>query len=209
MTILTMEQGTPEWKRARVGRVTASRAADVLAFLKGGTEAAARRDYRLQLVCERLTNEPQDSTFVNADMERGAALEADARRAYEAQTGLMVHTVGFIQHDDLMAGCSPDGLVDEGLLELKVPRSATHLKNLRAGTLPSDYLPQVTHSLWLTGAPWCDFASYDPRFVPRLQLFRVRVKASDLDIAGYDVKVRAFLDEIDAECEAIKRLQGY
>lgn len=130
MTILTVTQGTPEWKQARLCRVTASKAHCVLAFLKNGTEAADRRDYRLQLVCERLTGESEDSTFVNADMERGTLLEADARRAYEAQTGLMVQTVGFIQHDDLMAGYSPDGLVDDGLLELKVPRSATDRKSV-------------------------------------------------------------------------------
>ena len=205
-TTITAEQRSPEWKRARAGRVTGSRASDVLAMLKNGGEAAARRDYRLQLVCERLTGEPQDSDFVNADMQRGIELEGEARGAYEAATGMLVTEVGFLAADDLLVGCSPDGLVDNGIIELKVPRSATHLRNVRERVLPSDYLPQVTHNLWVTGAAFCDFVSYDPRFPEGLRLFRVRVQATDVDIEGYAAKVRAFLDEVERDVEATLKL---
>ena len=50
------EQRSEEWRTLRLGRLTASRAADVLATIKSG-EAAARCDYRLQLVVERLTGQ--------------------------------------------------------------------------------------------------------------------------------------------------------
>ena len=53
-TIVEAEQRTPAWFAARAGRLTASRAKDMLAAIKTG-EAAARRDLRIQLVVERLT----------------------------------------------------------------------------------------------------------------------------------------------------------
>jgi putative phage-type endonuclease len=203
--IVKAEQRSPEWFAARLGRVTGSRAADVLATIKTG-EAAKRRDYRLDLVTERLTGRPADEGgFVSPDMQRGVELEAEARAAYEAQTGVLVDQTGFLALDALMAGCSLDGHVGdfEGLIEIKCPRSANHLAAMRAGGVPSHYLPQVTHNLWITGAAWCDFVSYDPRFPDGLRLYVARVQASSLDLAGYERKVRAFLDEVDAEVASV------
>ena len=50
-----MEQRTEEWHKARLGKVTASRVADVLAKIKTG-EAAARKNYKMELVVQRLTS---------------------------------------------------------------------------------------------------------------------------------------------------------
>ena len=63
-------QGTPEWLAARVGLVTASRIADVLATTKSGP-SASRAGYMGELVAERLTGKSAASTFTNADMQRG------------------------------------------------------------------------------------------------------------------------------------------
>jgi putative phage-type endonuclease len=204
-TVCTAPQRSPEWFAARLGRVTGSRAADVLATIKSG-EAAARRDYRMDLVTERLTRQPADADgFVSADMQRGVELEAEARAAYEADTGVLVDQTGFLAHADLMVGCSLDGHVGDfaGIIEIKCPRSANHLAAVRAGGVPSKYLPQITHNLWVTGAAWCDFVSYDPRFPYALRLYVARIEASALDLAGYEKKVRAFLAEVDAETEAV------
>lgn len=208
-TVVYAEQRTPEWKAARVGRLTASRAKDVLATIKSG-EAAARRDYRLQLVCERLTGEPQDSTFVNADMERGTELEPMAFAAYEGVTGTVLDRCGFVAHDELAIGCSPDGIVGDfdGLVELKVPRSATHLGYLRSGGVPPDHLAQLLHALWVTGAPWCDFVSYDPRFPVNLQLFRVRLERDEAQLAAYAEKALTFLAEVEREVEAVRTMNS-
>jgi len=200
MIALCPDQRTPDWYAARLGRLTGSAASDMLARIKTG-EAAARRDLRLRLVCERLTGQSQEDGFVSPAMQHGIDLEPVAFAAYESATGHMVNRVGFLAHDDLPAGCSPDGEIGGfvGIVELKCPKSATHLKYLRAGTVPSDYLPQITHNLWVTGAAWCDFASFDDRFPPSLQLFRVRVERNDAEIASYELMVRAFLAEVDAE----------
>lgn len=209
MKVIDAEQRSAAWFAARAGRITGSRAADVLAKIKSG-EAAARRDYRLQLAVERLTGLPQESGYINADMQRGIDLEPQARAMYEARSGNIVRQTGFCQHDELLVGCSLDGDIEEffGILELKVPKSSTHVEYLKGQRLPPAYVPQVTHNLWVTGAQFCDFVSYDDRMPEGLQYFCVRVKREDLDIAGYVAEVHKFLAEIDAEYQALLALKA-
>jgi hypothetical protein len=109
---------------------------------------------------------------------------------------VLVDPVGFLEHDTLAAGCSPDGLVGDGLLELKCPKSATHVKYLRTDALVDDYRHQVTHALWISGAPWCDLVSFDDRLPEDLRILVVRVKAADVDLVAHEAAVRAFLDEV-------------
>lgn len=207
--IIDTEQRSDEWRLARLGRLTGSSAADMLATIKSG-EAAARRDLRLRLVCERLTGQSQDSTFVSAEMQRGIDCEPLALGAYETLTGRLVQRSGFLVHTDLMAGCSLDGHFGDfdGILEMKCPKSATHLKYLRAGVAPSDYLPQITHNLWISGAAWCDFVSWDDRFPEAMQTLIVRMNRGDVDIAGYEAKARAFLVDVENEYRGLLGWKG-
>lgn len=207
--IVTAEQRSPEWFAARAGRVTASRAADVLAKIKSG-EAAARKNYRVQLVAERLTGQPQDDGFVSAAMQRGTELEPQARTAYELLTGRMVTECGFLQHATLPIGASPDGVIGDfdGLLELKCPNPATHVGYLKAGVVPSDYLPQITHQLLVSGAQYVDFMSYAPNFPEALQTFLVRVARADVDMAGYEAALAVFLREVEDEVLALKTMSN-
>jgi hypothetical protein len=208
-TLHTMPQRSPEWYAIRCGRLTGSRACDMLAAVQKG-EAAARRDLRVLLAVERLTGQCQDDTFVSAAMQRGIDREGDAFRAYEALTGRIVRRTGFLAHNDLLAGCSVDGDIDnfKGCLELKCPKSATHLLYLRTGKVPSSYMPQLVHTLWITGAEWCDFVSFDDRFPRGLQLFHKRVLARDVDLAAYELTLRCFLTEVDKELEAVRGLSA-
>ena len=201
------EQRTPEWFAARAGRLTGSRASDMLATIKSG-EAATRRDYRTQLVVERLTGYPQESGYINADMQWGIDHEAEAFAAYEAQSGSLVRRTGFLSHTELMAGCSLDGDVEDfaGIVEVKCPKSATHWGYLRANAVPANHLPQIQHNLWVTGAQWCDFVSYDPRFPDGMQVFIKRVVRSELDIIAYQRCAEKFLDEVDAEVAEAHKL---
>lgn len=204
-TVNEAPQRSEEWFAARLGRVTGSRAADVLAQIKSG-EAAARRDYRMELVTERLTGVTADDGYINADMERGIALEPQAFALYEALTGRMLTTSGFLAHTELMAGCSLDGHVDDykGIVEIKCPRSANHLANLKAGTVPAKYLPQIRHNLWITGAGWCDFVSFDPRWPEPLRMHIARVSHEEANVLIYESEVRRFLADVDNEVAALK-----
>ena len=57
-------QGSAEWKQIRLGKVTASRVADVVAKTKTGW-GASRANYLAELLAERLTGVPADS-YTNA-----------------------------------------------------------------------------------------------------------------------------------------------
>lgn len=206
-TVVDVPQRSPAWFAARLGRLTGSNADDI--FKEGrtkGSESVHKRDLRIRLACERIVGTCQEDDFkVSAEIQRGIDKEPEAFDAYEVETGNIGRKVGFLAHELYMAGCSPDGLVGSvGLLEVKCPKSATHLGYLRAGVLPAAYVPQVRHNLWISGAEWCDFISFDDRFpVP---LFVVRVQASQMDIPGYEAAALAFLADVEAECAAVRAL---
>jgi predicted phage-related endonuclease len=201
------DQRSDAWHALRLGKLTGTGAADMLCTIKKG-EAAARRDLRLRLVCERLTGQSAESDFVSKEMQRGIDLEGAARAAYEAATGHLVRPVGFVAHDDLLAGCSPDGEVKgfTGIVEIKCPKPATHLGYVRARQVPGDYRAQITHNLWVTGAQWCDFVSYDDRFPEALRLFIIRVPRSEVEAVAYEVMVRSFLAEVERELADVQGL---
>lgn len=202
MTLLisTHPQGSPEWKADRAGKATASRAKDIRATIKSG-EAAARRDYRVQLVTERLTGCPADEGYVSKEMLWGTENEPFARMAYEAATGEIVHEAGFAYLSDIAAGCSVDGFIgDEGFFEAKCPKSATHVCYLQEARLPPEHVAQVVHAFWITGRKFCDFVSFDPRLPEKLQLFQVRIHRAEVEkeLKAYEAELLQFLREVDA-----------
>lgn len=207
MRIVTTTQRDEAWKQARCGMLCSSDAASMLATIKSG-EAAARRDLRLRLVCERLTHDPQEDGFVSAAMQRGIEKEAEARLAYESLTGNLVNETGFIAHDSLMAGCSPDGEIGgfKTLVEIKAPKSATHIGYIRGRKIPSGYLPQLTHQIWVTGADAVEFFSWDDRLPTGLQTFWATLTRADVDLAAWELLVRQFLTDVDREVSKVQAM---
>lgn len=187
-----MEQRTTEWYSARLGSATASRASDILA----GKDTQARKGYITQLVTERLTGRAQDS-FTTVDMQRGIDVEPLAKAAYQASHEF-TDDVGFVKHPLILwFGASPDALVGkEGLVEIKCPRSVTHLEYIQAGKPPAKYVPQMLAQLSCTGRKWVDFVSFDDRFPEHLQLFVVRFQPTQEDIEKFESKVKEFLSEV-------------
>ena len=192
-------QRSEEWFLERLGHATASKFADALSKGKNGEESASRRNYKLQLVTERLTGQPSEG-YSNAAMEWGTEQEPYARAAYEAYSGTIVDECGFIRHSGgLKAGASPDGLVgDNGIIEIKCPNSATHVETLVSRAMPSKYISQVQGQLWITNRDWCDFVSFDPRMPGPLQLFVVRVPRDEERIELIADGIRGFLLEVSA-----------
>ncbi|MFD0669688.1 lambda exonuclease family protein [Ramlibacter sp. MAHUQ-53] len=194
----TVVQGSPEWFEARLGRVTASRVADVIAKTKTGY-STSRENYMVELALERLTGQRQEF-YTNDAMRWGTDTEPLARAAYEAHTGAIVEEVGLIPHPTIeMAGASPDGLVGrDGQIEIKCPNSATHLKTLRSKSPDSKYVTQMQWQLACTGRAWCDFVSFDPRMPAGLQLFVTRIERDPKTIAQLEGEVISFLEEVAA-----------
>jgi len=210
MKIVNVAQRSPEWVAARLGRFTGSQASEMCATIKTG-EAAVRRDLRMRLVCERLTGVSQDDTFQSDAMKRGLELEATAFAAYEALTGHVVQRVGFCAHEhpDVLAGCSPDGQLDnfKGLLSLKCPKTTTHVSYMRAEVMPALYVPQMLHELWITGAQYYDFMSFDDRLPADLQTFLIRVPRVQAAVDDYAERAMDFLEEVTLEIDAINEIR--
>lgn len=207
MIVHDFPQRSEQWYAVRLGRVTGSCANDMLATIKSG-EAAARRNLRVRLVLERITGKSQENDYVSVDMQNGIDREDDARAFYEAESSNLVQRVGFLQHPTLMTGCSPDGVIGDyvGLLSLKCPKPATHLDFLETGIIPTEYLRQCCHEMWLSGVQWTDFVSYQPQFPDELRAKVVRIEAKPIDFVAYEGLLTAFLSEVDQKEASVRKL---
>jgi putative phage-type endonuclease len=201
-----MEQKSEEWFAARLGKVTASRVADVIAKTKTGY-SASRENYMAQLVVERLTN-TQAESYTNAAMQWGTDQEPFARAAYEFQQNVLVDETGLVDHPTIeMAGASPDGLVGEdGLVEIKCPNTATHIDTLLNQTVPAKYITQMQFQMACTGRQWCDFVSFDPRMPQKAQIFIKRVPRDDAFIKEIESEIKKFLAEVSAKVDQLNKL---
>ena len=199
-----MEQRTEEWFEARMGCVTASRTADVMAKTKSGY-AASRANYMAELICERLTGERQGG-FSSAAMQWGTETEPQARMAYEIITGATVVETGFVLHPEIAGfGASPDGLIgDDGLIEIKCPNTATHIDTLLADKVPTKYIIQMHVQMLCTGRAWCDFVSFDPRLPIDLHMFIKRVERDDKLAEEIVTEVQSFLADMEAKIAKLK-----
>lgn len=209
MIVHDVAQRSPEWLAIRAGKVTGSNADAILKVRQRGSgELAIRTDLRHRLVVERLTGMAVDDIpYKGKDLQHGIDCEPEAFAAYEAANREIVTRVGFVSHDTLMAGCSPDGYVGdwEGIVEFKCPASSTHLDYRKANIIPADYKPQLIHSLWITGAEWADFCSFDPRFKdPSLRLFQKRLTRDGIDFVAYELAIQLFLSEVEKEVAALR-----
>jgi len=204
--LIVVEQGTEDWHEARLGRATASRFKDVMTKIRSG-EAATRKNYKFELVAERLTGQRQEM-YSNAAMEWGTENEPVARLRYELTTGNDVEECGFFVHPDIEAGASPDGLIgDDGIIEIKCPNTSTHIETLRKRAVPSQYYWQIQGQLWMTDRKWCDFVSFDPRLPENAQFFTVRVNRNDKDIEELESEVKEFLNEVELEVNFVKTFE--
>jgi len=199
-----MEQHSPEWFAARLGKVTGSRVADLSAKTKSGY-SASRANYMAELICERLTGQ-QGERFSNAAMQWGTDQEPMARAAYEFLHAVSVVETGFVVHPVIAEfGASPDGLVgNDGLIEIKCPNTATHIETLLGETVPSKYFTQMQAQMACTGRAWCDFVSFDPRLPDDMQMWAKRVPRDDQFIADREAEIVGFLTELNQKLDALR-----
>lgn len=203
-----MEQRSDEWFSARLGCVTASRTADVMAKTKSGY-SASRANYMAQLITERLTGQANEG-FSSAAMQWGTDTEPQARMAYELMTGETVVETGFVLHPRIkFFGASPDGLVgSDGLIEIKCPNTATHIDTLLSEKVPSKYITQMHVQMICTGREWCDFVSFDPRLPGDMNFWMQRVHRDDDFCKDIEAEVIAFLEETSMKIAKLREKFG-
>lgn len=201
---LQIIQGTDAWHQLRLGKVTASRVADILAKTKTGP-SASRNNYLIELALQRVTKTIEES-YTSPAMEWGTSTEPQARVAYEVATGNFVDQVPFVDHPDIGGfGCSPDGLVgSNGLIEIKCPNSATHWSYIKSNEPPNKYFIQMQAQMAVTRAKWCDFVSFDPRMPERSQLLIVNVPRDPEYILYMEAEIKQFLSEVEKEVQLME-----
>lgn len=206
-----VEQGDPVWLKLRCGLITGSRIKDVLAYkktVKNGVaeETAARTDYRMDLVAGRLTG-LSPTKFVNTAMQWGTDHEPEARALYEMRQDCMVDRIGFAIHPTLdFSGSSPDGLMGDGILEIKCPETTTHLRWLMDGVVPEEHRAQMTWEMVCCEATWGHFVSYDPRLPADLQMFVLEYKFDAEFADRITQEVIKFNGEIEATIAKLKEM---
>ena len=204
-------QGTPEWLQLRLGHVTASRVADIMAKTKTGP-SASRQNYLIELAIQRVTGVVEES-YKNEAMTRGQEEEPKARQAYELLTETFVEEVPFVKHKTIeWFGCSPDGIIKNNdgtynLLEIKNPNSATHWSYIKEGEPPTKYKIQIMAQMACTGAQWCDFFSYDSRMPEGSRHFLKRMMRDNKFIEEMEKEVKTFLDEVAEEVRLMEARQ--
>jgi len=204
-------QGTPEWLQLRLGHVTASRVADIMAKTKTGL-SASRQNYLIELAIQRVTGVVEES-YKNEAMMRGTEEEPKARQAYELLTETFVEEVPFVKHKSIeWFGCSPDGIIKNNdgtynLLEIKNPNSATHWSYIKEGEPPTKYKIQMMAQMACTGAQWCDFFSYDSRMPEGSRYFLKRMVRDNAFIDEMEKEVKVFLDQVAEEVKLMEARQ--
>lgn len=199
----------------RCGKLTGSRMNAAMAYLKQTAKEIAdkkpkedrkeRASLKVEILCERMTGNIVDK-FVNTAMQWGIEKEPEAKAAYEAKTGRIITDVGFIDHPRIeFCGASPDGFVDDGLVEIKCPTTATHVSWILDGGIPDEHKAQMTLQAAVTGRSWVDFVSYDPRMPEPQQLLVRRFYPTAGEIAEIEAEAEKFLAEVDGLFETITR----
>lgn len=206
---LPVSQGSPEWFRQRLGRVTASRVKCVVARNRYGNPYKEYEKYMNELIAERITD--QSKRFTSKPIEWGKNFEGEAAEYYEELTGNTVYEVPFTKVENMEAGASSDRLVNEdGNLEIKCPNSDTFVKYVLDNKVPYEYFDQVMWQMFVNDKAWTDFVAYDPDVKdPYPKMFIYRQKRDDEYIADMVAKVREFLAEVDRRVEKILNYQVY
>lgn len=196
------EQGSKEWHKARIGRITGSRVGAILGLSPWQTPDDVLRE----MVREY---HGAESEFVdNPAVQWGRDNEARALLAFMRKTGLNVEKCGFFPYGDRM-GASPDGLTsDGGVLELKVPYGLRNGGEFKPLSEQPHYEAQVQMELLAAGRLHNYFAQYRapkgdpvaPDYVPEdISIERIDAEPAwiDKNLPAISVFYDLYLSELD------------
>lgn len=190
MIVLDVQQGTDEWRRARMGIPTASQFHRILTR-KTRKVSASAAGYMHELLAEWLLDMPLDGGTDRGYMQRGSEMEQDAVRYYEFQFEVETTPAGFVVADNGMIGCSPDRLIgDDGGLEIKCPGPPHHVANMLG--MDEIYEMQVQGCMWLCERKWWDIVSFHPELPPAIY----RLQRDDEYIAALTTAVGEFVEKL-------------
>jgi predicted phage-related endonuclease len=186
------------WLAARAGKLTASRMADAMNFLKNGQPSRERVKLMHELLAERLTGQSVSHVVTDA-MLFGMEHEDEAVDVFVERTGRDVRRSRFYEHPTIENfGATPDREIDDGLLEVKVPTSTTFIGWTLGGCVPEQHKPQMCAQLLCSNKSWCGFLAYDPCIrEERRQLFMRKYEPTGQELAAVQDAAIQFLTELD------------
>lgn len=199
LEIFDCEQGSEEWFAARLGIPTASEFASILSPGRRKAESKTRLTYLLKLAGEIITQDRM-AAATSRSLERGKALEPEARDFYAFTTDAELTSVGFIRNG--RKGCSPDSLVGaDGLLEIKTADPHVMAGIILADEFPEEHKAQCQGNIWIAERDWIDLCVYCPK-MPR---FVKRAARDEAYIKTLSDAVERFNDELDATVVRLRR----
>jgi len=196
--ILDAPQGGPEWLAARLGVCTASDFDKIIT--PAGKSSSQAPEYMGTLAGEWLEG-ASEPFYENEWMRRGTFLEPEARALYEFTEDVEVNQVGLVYlNEDRAVSCSPDGLLDEGGLEIKCPKLGNHIASWKADAMPPKYKAQVQGNIWICERDWWDFVSYHPSAPPLIK----RIYRDDKFIKALASLIEHFIVDLEEMKEKLE-----
>lgn len=196
MKIHEVDQRSIAWSTLHIGKVTASELDNLLTPEFAPRKGETRNTYLFKKAAEVFRGQPlcmlSPAAFQSAQMEQGLMIEDEVIPWFELEHNAAIRRVGFCESDDGLSGCSPDGLLEDGGIEIKAPEPQTHVRYRIGGVVPKDYIAQVHHSMYVTGAPWWKFLSYRRKFPPLI----VHVLRDEEIIGKIDAAVKQFATDL-------------
>ena len=194
-------QHTLEWYRDRLGKITGSRAGDLMKSGRNKSElfGDTAKSYIYLVAGEREMNPiivNDDELFEeylrqvdisSRSMRWGNEQEENARSLYEKITGRRIVEVGSCKHPTIENfASSPDGFFyeentgEKGVLEIKCPSQAVFMRykdevkdNATLLAAKSDYFYQCQSHIMVLNAQWCDFIVYCPYQMHPIHIVRI------------------------------------
>jgi hypothetical protein len=213
-----IEPLSPEWFKARIGKLTSSTIENLIIEPKekskkdAGELSSTTKDFLFAKIAERLTGVRRD--FSNAATEYGTKLEKEAIEFFEFHSGKKVLPCGFIEAIPGFYGGTPDGIIesDNGIIQIKCPfEFKNHLSFFFTKDIETfkqknrGYFWQCMSDMNVTGASYCDFVSYCPDMPPNMKVFHLRIDRNEEDIKFLNKKIQ---DSIDYMNTIIRILNG-
>ena len=187
MILHDVEQRSDAWYALRAGIPTASEFSKIIT--SAGIPSKSAVDYAYTLAGEMYAGKVLDPWQGNQWTERGREMEDEAISLYEFANDVKVQRVGFVTDDGFSMGCSPDGIVGDGGVEIKCLKAVNHIKAIlryqKFGKAPPDYVQQTQGQIWICGWAWCDLIFYHPE----LPLLVIRQEPDPEIIAALSVWV--------------------
>ena len=186
------------WLAERCGKLTASRMADAMSFLKNGNPSKDRERLLHELLAERLTGFSVPHVVTDA-MQWGLDHEDEAVDYFVERYSRSPRVSRFYEHPALQNfGATPDRELEDGLLEVKCPTTTKFIAWSLAGIVPPEHKPQMCAQLLCTGKSWVGFIAYDPRIKDEnKRLFMRKYEPTQEELSGVFGHASAFLDELD------------